>query len=604
MLALLLVIAGCDPLFELISPKRTDRDDIEEKLKGEASYFRAMTEIEFVDEKGTHHYPARVFPYWDPDRPEGLTRLIDQMEQLYHVGDEPGAIEAARAVLAVDEDNTQALTTLVLSYARRGEHLLLLPELKQKALAEPPSAAHLLALGRLQIELGDAEQGKVYLDRAAGLEPDLPLLHHNLGRYYGNFARQLDVGRALQEYQREIELTRFSASYFNLVQWYDKDIGDGQAAVKVLDRYFAHYAGGFEECSCLIQVVIRAGMNERARKVDIPRCLEATGHHLDKRHDIGILLIGMLEWESAAEYYQKMIDDLGGRAGPGLGYRMHFHLGMALEALCRGEEAEAHFAKSLRYNPDWGGSYFYRGLARLQQGNNRGALQDFREAWRRKPDSENARFWVKKLEAEPGIAFTREDFDKIHNIYPKYSDADRLASAGFGYMRHRVWDRAEEKYAAALKLDPGNGHAWMGKADLVRLRDQDFNRTIDIGKQGLLAGADTADLHNVIGYAYRRLGDNETALKYFRQALARSPRFRVAHVNAARALEDLGRGEEAMPHWEAIGIDLDVWDPLGPYKPFAYGAVALLAVLFVVMRIRRARASRTKPGADVTSARR
>jgi len=61
-----------------------------------------------------------------------------------------------------------------------------------------------------------------------------------------------------------------------------------------------------------------------------------------------------------------------------------------------------------------------------------------------------------------------------------------------------------------------------------------------------------ADIHNLTGYAYRRLREPERALDHFERALAINPRHRAAHQHAGEVHASAGNLAKAQEHLEAL----------------------------------------------------
>jgi tetratricopeptide (TPR) repeat protein len=61
-----------------------------------------------------------------------------------------------------------------------------------------------------------------------------------------------------------------------------------------------------------------------------------------------------------------------------------------------------------------------------------------------------------------------------------------------------------------------------------------------------------ADIHNYIGYAYRRLHEPEHALAHFEAAIAVNPRHRAAHQHAGEYYASIGKLAKAREHLAAL----------------------------------------------------
>jgi tetratricopeptide (TPR) repeat protein len=91
-----------------------------------------------------------------------------------------------------------------------------------------------------------------------------------------------------------------------------------------------------------------------------------------------------------------------------------------------------------------------------------------------------------------------------------------------------------------------------GKKALVA---EDWNRAIAVLKLALLRDPRNADIHNYIGYAYRRLRQFGPAMQYYQQAIVLNRRHRSAHEHLGElylALGDLAKAEHQLATLEEI----------------------------------------------------
>jgi tetratricopeptide (TPR) repeat protein len=100
-----------------------------------------------------------------------------------------------------------------------------------------------------------------------------------------------------------------------------------------------------------------------------------------------------------------------------------------------------------------------------------------------------------------------------------------------------------------VQLDPDFA---AGKRALVT---EDWNSAIAALKLALLRDPRNADLHNFIGYAYRRLRQFGPAMQYYQQALVLNHRHRSAHEHLGElylALEEPAKAQEQLARLEEI----------------------------------------------------
>src|SRR5881409_822155 len=101
---------------------------------------------------------------------------------------DPGCVWAARALFEVIDRLGAA------GGAARGA--------KRAADANPRDAALQLIAAQASLVAKDGDAARRYVERAASLRPEQPLLHATWGNWYSRFARPRDIGHALAEWER------------------------------------------------------------------------------------------------------------------------------------------------------------------------------------------------------------------------------------------------------------------------------------------------------------------------------------------------------------------------------------------------------------------
>ncbi|MBI5527894.1 MAG: tetratricopeptide repeat protein, partial [Deltaproteobacteria bacterium] len=245
--------------------------------------------------------------------------------------------------------------------------------------------------------------------------------------------------------------------------------------------------------------------------------------------------------------------------------------------------------------------HYLRGIARLILGDNKGADADFERCtkvhmeedfwWQRDYEKgrsyNNARYYHHLIKTSPGKRFSAAEVWRVDRWLRDPTPADRVALSGAGCLYWGAYDAAEERYKAALALEPDNGIAWAGLVDTHRYRG-DLARALATGEEALAKGVRHTFLYNNLGYAIYKKRDYKRAETLYRYALDILPQNSQARVNLARLLERTGRSEEATGHWNITNAAPEfVWNPLGPYKYPALALVYALDVLLVIQRQRR-----------------
>lgn len=192
-------------------------------------------------------------------------------------------------------------------------------------------------------------------------------------------------------------------------------------------------------------------------------------------------------------------------------------VGLCRRALGQPAAAVAAFDTAIRLNPR---SWIYhsnRARARDDAGDQDGAISDFTEAAKRKPDEPeiyNGRGVVYIRMKRPDDALA--DFDRALKLNPQFTEA--LHNRGLTNYRKGRHAEAIPDFDAAVKSDPSYGLAWhyRGQAK-ASLKDHpgaiaDFSECIRLGH-------DLADSHYYRGASYAAIDEKGRAAGDFRKAL-------------------------------------------------------------------------------------
>jgi tetratricopeptide (TPR) repeat protein len=253
--------------------------------------------------------------------------------------------------------------------------------------------------------------------------------------------------------------------------------------------------------------------------------------------NIGIGFSEARELVNASEYYRRAIALAPRVATP------HYELGRTLVALGRFEEGLRELQAAVALDPESADAHDELGALLVRRGDPAGAEAEFREAHRIDPSrattlmnlggvalrqgraAEAVTWYEKAVERSPGVA-------TYH-----YGLAVALAESG----RH---DEAIGELEAAIRADAGFAAAYddLGVA-LIRRGDLD-GASRNFQAAYAIDARRTSTLLNLGGVAASR-GHYAEAVDWYRRALAVEPRLTAARMNLARALERLGRIDEA-----------------------------------------------------------
>jgi len=147
------------------------------------------------------------------------------------------------------------------------------------------------------------------------------------------------------------------------------------------------------------------------------------------------------------------------------------------------------------------------------------------------------------------------EFQKSIDIYP--DDRRVLNALGLIYMKFEELDKSEEVFKEALDIDPEFSEA-ANNLGVVYSRKKDWKSAIIYFERALqnpLYPSPERAFYN-LATAHYRLHDFMMALKYFKDALRRAPKFFPAYYGMAlcyNALEDYGEASTAL----TMGIEID-----------------------------------------------
>lgn len=152
----------------------------------------------------------------------------------------------------------------------------------------------------------------------------------------------------------------------------------------------------------------------------------------------------------------------------------------------------------------------------------------------------------------------RVDPERQRKAYEAYLEGCRLDEDESGF------EQAEQRYREAIALDPSLANALTNWGNL-RFRQGDVEEAERLYHRALEIDEEQPEAFYNLGFLAFDRGDMESAAELFTKAAAHDPGFADAHFNLAMALEELGRSEEARPHWVTY-LELD---PDGPWAKIA-----------------------------------
>lgn len=135
-------------------------------------------------------------------------------------------------------------------------------------------------------------------------------------------------------------------------------------------------------------------------------------------------------------------------------------------------------------------------------------------------------------------------------IDPRNPDALNLYRRATSLHAMGETDRALSDYNDAIRVDPGNSLAFLGRGVLLATRKRSYNRAIEDFDKVLTLQPDNVDALIARGNAYSQLGDNGRALADLDRAIQLAPDNAQAYVIRGLANNRRGQKQLAMQDYE------------------------------------------------------
>ncbi|WP_316234191.1 sulfotransferase [Bradyrhizobium sp. SZCCHNR1098] len=367
-----------------------------------------------------------------------------------------------------------------------GRALQVAEEAYRKVLAlQPRHFRTLCSLATVRLQLGDAQEARTLLDRAADAAGDSADLHLTVGKAFAGLG---DLAKATSHFARAAALDESSIEPRLLLGGALYGLGDPAAAVRHLELALAIDGTNPDLHQALGLALQRLGQSERAMS-----------HH-------EAALAARPQFAAAAS-----------------------SLGDACRQLGRHPEAIAHYTRALAIEPRMPTVLLNLGGCHQAMGELDAAIRTLQQALALSPHLAEAHYNLGNIHLDmkswPGAIFhyeravtERPDFPEAHNNF-----ANALQSAG----RH---EEALSHYDEALRLRPDYAIAHRNRADSLR-NVQRYDEAI-AGYQAALAHdpGDTTTMNHLAG-VLTIVGRLDEAARAYESALAVNPRSIGTHLN-------------------------------------------------------------------------
>ena len=244
--------------------------------------------------------------------------------------------------------------------------------------------------------------------------------------------------------------------------------------------------------------------------------------------------------------------------------KLHFlHLRKGNEALQRGDVggAMADYNEAIKHKPDSAEAYNNRGNANEILGRYNEAIADYDRVLELKPDFVEAYFNRGNVKYDLGDhSGAMADCDRVIELKPD----DAVAYYNRGNVKFSLGDHsgamADYDRVIELKSDFAEAYNNRGNVNLILDRPsdaiEDFNRAIELKP-------DDVEAYNNRGNAKSDLGEHSEAIADYDRALELEPNEAEAYYNRGSAKSDLGEHSEAIADYDR-GLELDP-DNAGAY---------------------------------------
>jgi tetratricopeptide (TPR) repeat protein len=225
----------------------------------------------------------------------------------------------------------------------------------------------------------------------------------------------------------------------------------------------------------------------------------------------------------------------------------HINIGVSLNNDGAHARAARHLERALRIAPASATAAGVLGDARLALGRSEEALQLYRRALVREPDSPR---WHRGLgRALLDLERTEEAVESYRRALAIKPNADRIhGDLGLALYHMKRYDEAVASYEEALRLDPDLAEVH-GNLGVALLEIGEADRALAQFERALALSPELALFHGHAGNLRASRGEYAAAHAHLAEAVRLEPENGQLRAAFARALDRAGRGEEAIAHY-------------------------------------------------------
>ncbi|MEO0413029.1 MAG: tetratricopeptide repeat protein [Pseudomonadota bacterium] len=188
------------------------------------------------------------------------------------------------------------------------------------------------------------------------------------------------------------------------------------------------------------------------------------------------------------------------------------------------------------------------------------AAKYLNEAWAHDPENVSVVKVLAEVVAKMGARSKAIDL-YLYAFERAPHDSEIPCVAGQVALDMELWAEAEKLNSVFIELEPLNPVGYVNRATALRKLER-FDEAVDMLQHALPLLPESADLWNVLGSVVNMRDDLDTALPFYQEALRLDPSDFKTPNNIARALNDLGRYEDAIPYAQSSFNNTPDRDPV------------------------------------------
>jgi tetratricopeptide (TPR) repeat protein len=242
-------------------------------------------------------------------------------------------------------------------------------------------------------------------------------------------------------------------------------------------------------------------------------------------------------------------------------YFIHNHLGAALAAQEKDQEALIHFNRSLEINPHYAHAHSNLGALLLRQGKYQEAIPPLIAALQIEPDCVEAHTNLGIILSKYGkVKEAMDHFSEAIRINPNYEEA--YFNQGNVLLQMKEYEEAIHYFNKALSINPTNFKTY-NNLGLSFLGLGDAEKAMDCYHKALNINPGDADTQCNLGGLFIRQGQYEKAIFHLTKALRINPNDREMHFTLGMLYLKLDQKDLALKQYTNLkNIDNDMADTL------------------------------------------